>query len=178
MPTPPNFSVGQYNTAAYMNSIGLWLVKTQAVGTGVSSVTLTNCFNADYDVYHVVWRGGKGSAAGELQLKLGSSTASYYGFIFYGAYTASTVNGLNDNNTSSFRYVGGLDAYYGSLNVDIVNPYLPVVTTIQNVSNFGASSFGMYSGRHAVEASYTDLTITPNAGTLQGGTINVYGYRK
>jgi hypothetical protein len=41
MATPPDFSSGAVLTAAQMNSVGLWLVKTQTVGTAVSSVAVT-----------------------------------------------------------------------------------------------------------------------------------------
>ena len=37
MATPPDFSSGQVLTSSAMNSVGLWLVKTQTVGTAVSS---------------------------------------------------------------------------------------------------------------------------------------------
>ena len=32
MATPPDFSVGQVLTAAHMDAVGLWLVKTQTKG--------------------------------------------------------------------------------------------------------------------------------------------------
>jgi hypothetical protein len=70
MPTPPTFSVGQFNTAAYMNAIGLWRVTTCTVsstggtaatasngvitiGAGNTSVTVVNAFSADFDNYLV-----------------------------------------------------------------------------------------------------------------------------
>jgi hypothetical protein len=46
MATPPDFSSGAVLTAAQMNSVGLWLVKTQTVGTTVSSVAVTGDENA------------------------------------------------------------------------------------------------------------------------------------
>lgn len=176
------FAVGELVTASdantYLANSGLVFVKSQTVGSGVSSVTVSSAFSAEYDAYRVVWTGGNGSAAGELSLRLGSSTANYYGFIMYGSYTGATLYGLNDSAQSSFRYVGGLDGFFGSLVFDIVNPFLARVTTINAQGNYGAFSFGTYSGRHAETTSYSAFTITPNAGTLSGGVITVYGYRK
>ena len=53
MPTPPDFTAYTSLAAASLNKVGLWLVKTQAVGSGVSSVTVSSCFSADYDNYLV-----------------------------------------------------------------------------------------------------------------------------
>ena len=49
MATPPTFSSGSVLTAAQMNAVGLWLVKTQTVGTAVSSVSVTDVFSSNYD---------------------------------------------------------------------------------------------------------------------------------
>jgi hypothetical protein len=156
---------------------GLVLVKSQTIGSAVSSVTVTNAFSANWENYKIVWNGGYCSAGNEIGLKFGSSTANYFGFLNYAYYTGTTVYGANDNNQSSFRYVGGADPYYCSLNVDVFGPYLARVTTINSAGNFSSSAFGTYSGRHAVETSYTDFTLTPGAGTMTGGVIRVYGYR-
>ncbi len=47
--TYPSFSAGDILTAADMNAVGLWLVKTQTVGTAVASVTVTDAFSSTYD---------------------------------------------------------------------------------------------------------------------------------
>jgi len=39
--TFPVFASGDVLNASDMNGVGLWLVKTQAVGSGVASVTVT-----------------------------------------------------------------------------------------------------------------------------------------
>lgn len=195
MATPPDFTVGQVLTAAQMNAVGLWRITTCTassaggtaatasngvitVGSGNTSVTVNNAFSADYDAYKIIWTNGNASAAGELGLQLGSSTANYFGFLQYGSYTAATLFGVNDNAQSRFRYVGGFDGFYCSLNVDIFGPFLSRVTTISAQGNYGAFSFGTYSGRHADTNSYSSFTLIPGTGTLSGGQICVYGYRK
>jgi len=47
--TYPSFTSGDILTAADMNAVGLWLVKTQTVGTAVSSVQVTGAFSSTYD---------------------------------------------------------------------------------------------------------------------------------
>ena len=58
--TYPTFTNGQVLPASDLNAIGLWLVKSQTVGTGVSSVTVSNAFSADFDNYRIIYSGGVG----------------------------------------------------------------------------------------------------------------------
>ena len=54
MATPPVFSAGAVLTAAQMNAVGLWEIKTQTIGTGVASFEVTGAFSSDYDNYKIV----------------------------------------------------------------------------------------------------------------------------
>jgi hypothetical protein len=176
MTTPPTFSVGATLTAAQMNAAGLWLVKSQAVGSGVSSVTVTGAFSADYDNYKIIYSGGVGSIITNIALRLGSATTSYYGFGVYGTFAAGTVLGINDNNAARFGYVGGGDSSGATLTAELRMPFASVATYISATIDTG-TSFGAYSGRYFPTTSFTEFTIFPDAGTLTGGTIRVYGFR-
>jgi hypothetical protein len=46
-----NDQIEAYNGSAWIGIGGLQLIKTQVVGTGVSSVTVTSAFNTNYDNY-------------------------------------------------------------------------------------------------------------------------------
>lgn len=175
--TYPVFTNGQVLPASDLNAIGLWLVKSQTVGTGVSSVTVTGAFSADFDAYKITWTGGNGSTGNEIGFQLGSNTSNYYGFLTYGVYSGGTVYGAADNNSSRFRYVGGADGSYCSLNVDVFQPFLSRITLISASGNYGSSAFGTYSGRLADTNSYSAFTLIPGSGTMTGGTIRVYGIR-
>jgi hypothetical protein len=174
--TFPNFSVGETLRSADMNAVGLWLVKTQTVGTGVSSVTVTGAFSADYANYKVIYSGGVGSNVHNMRLQLGSASTSYFGFAPYGTFTGTTNFGINDNNASQFSYVGGGDSSGSSLSVELRQPFASTATYISADLNTG-TSFGYYAGRYFPTTSFTAFTILPDSGTLTGGTIRVYGYR-
>ena len=78
----PDFSPGEVLTAAAMDSIGLWLVKTQAVGAGVSTIVVSDAFSANYDNYLITYTGGSASTTMNLSLRLGTvTTTEYYGNI-------------------------------------------------------------------------------------------------
>lgn len=178
MPVPV-FTTGEVLTAANMNQVGLWLIKTQTVGSGVGSVTVPNAFSQNFQNYRVVWTGGTASATSDIGVRIGSAAANYYGFLIYGSYSSATVSGLNDSAQTMFRYVGGADAFYSSVTFDVYRPYEAAVTTIAAQNNLGGSNLGTYQGRLADTNSYTSFTLLHTLGTstLTGGTIRVYGYR-
>lgn len=177
--TYPSFNVGEVLTASDMNAVGLWLVKTQTIGTAVASVDVTSCFNSTYDNYYVTVSGGTTSVADEnveMQMLSGTtpSITGYYGAVLYHLY-AGAFNSLTDNNAANFSYVGGTDGrIYLSLNV--MSPNLAVPTAVGGpfVRQILA---GHYSGVHRVSTAYDGFRLLANAGTFTGGTIRVYGYR-
>jgi hypothetical protein len=174
----PDFSPGEVLTAAAMDSIGLWLVKTQAVGTGVSSVTVTDAFSADYDNYKIVYNGGVSSASSELRMVLGSTSTGYYQNVIYTAWI-NTVQAASTANGARWSVTGGLDADGAYANFDLFNPFLAKRTIIGGsfVSPDSDRVGGFMSGYVANTTSYTDFTFDASTGTMTGGTIRVYGYR-
>ena len=154
---------------------GMRLVKTQAIGSAVGSVVVTGAFSATYGAYKIIIVGGVGSAAGSLQLQFGASTASYNGALPYITYSTNTQTNLSDNAAAAFRYIGATATNVLNFEVDVVNPFLAQPTTVRG--NYSSATLGgQYTGYHNVATSYTGFTITPNSGTLTGGTIYVYGY--
>jgi hypothetical protein len=158
---------------------GLRLVKKQTIGSGVSSVNVTSAFSATYEAYKIIITGGVGSASNAiLRLQLGASSSNYFEFLIYGGYAAAAVGGANNNGTAGFfQWAGGSDTNGIYLNVDLQNPFLAKYTRFGSSQSFNTSvETGTDSGIHKTATSYTDFTISPNTGTLTGGTIYVYGY--
>jgi hypothetical protein len=179
MPTPPDFTNGTALEASSLNSVGLWLVKTQTIGTSVSSVTVTNAFSSDFEAYKIVVNSGVGSSAiTNISLKLGASTTGYYSSTFFAGVGAATVSNAGVNNGSVWTYGGLSTTNYISVNLDLINPFLAKYTVLANATYTDTATFGTTNGLHQVATSYSDFTIAPGAGTLTGGTIRVYGYRK
>jgi hypothetical protein len=175
----PSFSAGEVLNASDMNAVGLWLVKTQTIGTGVSSVTVNDAFTSDYNAYFVTVRGGTSSTADEnvnLQLTVGGTASStgYYGTSLYTVF-GSVLNTQSVNNASQIVYAGGLDNRV-LLQMQISNPAVATSTTF-----FGPFIRQILAGQssfiHRVNTAYDGFRFFPTSGTLTGGTINVYGYR-
>jgi hypothetical protein len=158
-----------------MNKIGMWLVKTQTIGTAVSSVAVTGAFSSDYDNYKIIISGGASSAQSFLTLQLGASTTGYYyansGVTYAGAALVGGASNVGNFQAGSTFIGNGLQA-----NVELQNPFLAKYTFIQS-SGTGITFATPSVGYHGVATSYTGFTISVTSGTITGGTIYVYGYR-
>lgn len=175
-----NGSAWVYLSTSTANPVGLELIKTQTIGSGVASVTVSDAFNSTFDNYKIVVFGGTLSIANNVGIALGSSTTAYYhgGSVFnYSNGGQTTVSGSNEG-TFSRAGIGNTNGM--SLEVDVFGPFLTSRTTFtcRYIFMSIAGYSGMMLGYHDVSASYTAFTFTPAGGTFTGGTINVYGYKK
>lgn len=179
MATPPDFSPGQVLTAAHMDAVGLWLVKTQIIGSAVSSVTVTDAFSADYDNYLILVNGGASSTTTDLQLKLGSTTTGYYNFLAYTAYNVSVQSYFAQQNVAAWNYCGAATTTSMNANINLHGPFLSDETHMTCRQTFASTTTGYYHAGGFLNntTSYTAFTLTPASGTITGGTIRVYGYR-
>ena len=173
----PDFSPGEVLTAAAMDSIGMWLVKTQAVGTGVSSVAVTDAFSADYENYLVTYNGATSATGQCLQVQLGATTTGYYGSMVYANFTGGAGASVGDNNTANWTHCSGGVGGFTNLQATIMRPFASATTTIAGPYQDGANA-GHKSGWLNNTTSYTGFTLIAPSGTITGGTIRVYGYRK
>jgi hypothetical protein len=183
------YSVGDTYTQTQIGSLldakspvsttGLVLITQATIGTAVSSVVVTNAFSATYENYKIVISGGAGSTEDALRMQLGASATGYYAGIGTVNYSGAATSNASDNNTTLWSRVGRFSTNVITMNIDVLNPFLPKLTLYfgQYIApNTGAGS-GFASGFHNVSTSYTDFTLTPASGTLTGGTIKVYGYK-
>lgn len=155
---------------------GLKLIKTQTIGSAVSSVSVTSAFSATYDNYKIIVSGG--TVGGDyLAIALGASTASYSSGGTLSSFTSTGQSGVNTNAGAKMLYMGYLGNPHSSV-IDVFGPYAANYTYF--TANFsGPTASGRSGGYHGVAASYTDFTISANSGgNITGGTIYVYGYQK
>ena len=175
----PDFSPGEVLTSQAMDSIGLWLVKTQAVGTGVSSVVVPDAFSATYNNYRIIYMGGSASLDGDLRMTLGAAATGYHMAVPIAAYTGGAAATVANNNAAFWGFAGASRTTTNTLIMDIFNPFIADETVIAG-TYIGAKTGGVagaYGGFLNNTTSYTAFTLTPSTGTLTGGTIRVYGFR-
>lgn len=177
-----SFSTGEVLTAsdtnAYLANSGLVYVTSTTVPTAASSVTIQNAFNTTYDAYRVVLANVDGSAASSaivIELVDSGGTvapATYSQTGIFLSFASTTVNALNqtawDMGLSATNFGGAFELY---------NPFLAVATYMTSQTT-DDTYLRVYGGKHTTAASYTGIKLAPNTGTMSGGTITVYGYRK
>jgi len=159
---------------------GLVLVKTQTIGTGVSSVTVSNAFSSSFEHYRVILHGGSGSAFTTLRLQMSGDTSGYYGAAFGASYSSGNAAGAGVNNGSQWDYAGYVGTNVSlTLSCDIFSPHTAGRTRIKSdwTYNSGSTAYSMFVGETTSTASRTGFVISPASGTMTGGTIRVYGYR-
>jgi hypothetical protein len=179
MATPPTFSAGAVLTAAQMNQLGLFLIKTVTIGAGVTSVPVTDAFNADYENYRIVFSGGTGSVEQSAVIQLNNSSGSTYQvFGYYGSYGVATLIAYGPGPLTSWTDAIRVGPNGYSAVVDICNPYTSGKQT-QGFSNANTNTTAYsWAIRDSSTASNTGFTLSVTGGvTLTGGTIRVYGYR-
>lgn len=159
---------------------GLTFIKSQTIGTGVSTVTVTDAFSSTYDNYLVTLQINSASTSSSSAIQLGSTTTGYYGSAIYMDPTTSTVNGIGYNNTGQM-----FSGYHNATNGGTSNLYF-MQPNLARRTTFMASGTGFNtSGSAAMQATmyqndntqYTAFTLLLSTGTITGGTIRVYGYQ-
>lgn len=157
---------------------GLTFIKSQTVGTSVSSVAVTSAFSASYDNYLITFTGGAGSASGnDLSIQFGATTSGYAWSGFYQSTTSSTITGFATNSASNIA-LGTMSGEGAAIEIFVTNPFLSRRTSVASRGTpLISGDFRVdYAGRLDNSTSYTDFTIL-TANTMTGGTIRVYGYQ-
>ena len=152
----------------------LVFIKADTVGVAVGSVTVSDAFSATYSNYRIIFNGGTMSTSQGISMTLGATTSGYSISYIYKPY-ASGLTSISTNNGAEWTYSGGGSTASAQIDAEIYNPFATKNTFIAT-RNSGTGDGGVGTGFLNDSTSYTAFTITPNAGTLTGGSIRVYGY--
>lgn len=164
---------------------GMVLIAEQSF-SGVSSVSVNNCFTETYDNYRLIIDHTNSDNADRIfGLRLrssGSDVTSGYGSAVRGwdLYTSSAS--FSDGYQASDRiHLGTVNVNIrGAVSIDVVAPRLPRWTAFEGFVRgdvLGVRSYGgIVVGNLANTGAYDGLTLFPSAGTITG-TLRIYGYR-
>jgi hypothetical protein len=157
---------------------------TSASGTAVSSLSVENCFSADYSTY-LVMRNLLGSGAGvglHIRLRASGTDASGtdYRYQYINA-SSTTVSGARATGGTYFQsplgYTETTACGFGA--AWISNPFEAVQTTCFDVTSVDATAniqLETAVQSHDLTTSYTGLTVLVNTGTFTG-SIFVWGVK-
>jgi hypothetical protein len=161
-----------------LGSAGLTLIKTQTIGTAVTSVNVTSAFSATYENYRILVSGGTASTGAPINLQLGSTTTGYNSGLIYGTYSGGGPNVAGNSNGASFIYAGYLNTNGLYANIELIAPNLAKNTFFgSRYAETAGTTNGIVNGYINNTTQYTDFTLLANSGTMTGGTIRVYGYK-
>jgi hypothetical protein len=172
---------------AVNNKAGLWKIIPSSVtggtiaangditvGSAVSSVIVSDAFNALYANYKITFHGGVGSTAQSIAMKLGASAANYAFVLRYDDFATGTSQRNNQASAAAWSAVGESNTSNNAVNIDVLNPNAAKRTTYTG-GYIGNDVAGVTNGVHKVNTAYTDFTFSVS-GTMTGGVIKIYGY--
>jgi hypothetical protein len=147
------------------------------IGSAVGSVTVNGAFSSAYDNYKIITSStGTSSNTAGVNLQLGSTTTGYKFTLSYTSYGTASTTVLTSASATSHQYAGVCYTTEGLIiNLDVVNPFLTKRTQMMGFYT-GLNESGWTTGLQDSTTSFTSFTITPQAGTMTGGTIRIYGY--
>lgn len=159
---------------------GLTLVKSQTIGTAVATIDITDCFSATYDQYLVSWRTTPSTTlairAQFLTSVPAAITTGYYYAGYYSQFTSSTLNGVNQNNGSSYQ-VGNISAgAQGAGQFTLLNPFVTDISYMTTQFTDAGNPY-QYSGYNSSILALPSLRLNTSTGTITGGYVKVYGYQ-
>ena len=159
---------------------GLVLISSTTIGSAVTSVVVNNAFSSTYDNYEIIISGGVGTAGAAISMQLGATTTGYYKAGTVIAYGSASVVGTVASNASSFTGIGTLNTNSLSGKITLFDPNLAKVTKLISGYQFTGSTGDTCWQQGFLDnaTQYTAFTITAANGTITGGTISVYGYKK
>ena len=176
------FTTGEVLTAAdtntYLANSGLVFVKSQTIGSAVSSVTVTSAFSSTYDNYRIIVAGTVCSANADMTFQLSSITTGVYSYQgYYQLVGSATLNGYGSSAASTMAMGTPGTTANSFAHLEISAPNL-AVTKYANLLTSSALISVTQGGQIASSVQSTGFTLAPTSGTMTGGTITVYGYRK
>ena len=171
------YSGASWATVGPSTAGGLVFISATTIGSAVASVTVSGAFSSTYDNYKIIMTGGASSGSDiNIYLQLGSTTTGYYSVRSGWRYANTALNFVDSNNGSNWLIGSGVSTTPTAM-VDVLQPNLAKNTFFSGVANTSAG-IATTAGYQSATTQFTAFTLTPDSGTLTGGTVYVYGYAK
>lgn len=157
---------------------GLVFVKSVTVGSGVSSVTVSNAFSSTFQNYKIIIEGVDASVGNVfVSFNFDGSTANYYYAGWYLNYSNTTGGFAAGANEARWPVGFTTTSDSTSCSFEVFHPYDATRRAHYSSAPSGGNDYvNSYGGQHASVSSFTGFIIAPGSGTFTGGTIRVYGY--
>ena len=159
-----------------------------ASGTSVSSLSVTDCFSASYDVYYVSVTDLNTSASNFQYARFidsgGVDSTTNYDTANLSLRNWTTYSEQRSVNQTSIQYISYRDASTTTgtgIGMYVFNPFDSssyTFTKAQSSTQLGAGTFGTkHISVHKVAEEITGINFFPASGTYNNISINVYGVK-
>ena len=177
MATPPDFTSGQILTAAQMNAVGMWLVKSSSFAA--TDLIADSVFTTDYTRYVLKATIAQSNTAAEirLQYRTGGVSNATNNYVHQNTYF-TTVAAFDRNTvaTSSALLTQNIGGSGWQITLDIANPALAVNTITTGTGNVNTGTLTFIGGTGFLTTTTFDgIRIYPTLGTITG-TYTIHGY--
>jgi hypothetical protein len=161
-----------WNGSAWVSPFGSTLVVNQAF-TSSTSVIVSGCFSALYDVYEIFILPSSGGSSPNLQLRTGGTTqtSGYAGSVIL--WSGSAVQGFN-RATDSWTSFGNSSRDVASIKLSF--PFNARTTSYLALGQQTGNLVGIDAGWLNNTTSYESLVVNFSGST--SGNIAIYGMRK
>ena len=159
-----------------------------ASGSGLSSLSITDCFSSKYDVYNVNLIMDGSTTNKDIRLQYiysgGTDTSANYvtAALFIGSYTGFIelrYSGQSSHLVTGYNYDGGTGINYTIFNPNDSSSYTFLKSQSSGAYNSsGAKLVGTKAiGVHQVTQANTGINIVPSTSTLENIKVSVYGVK-
>ena len=155
---------------------------TKSTFSSVSSVSIDNCFSADYSQYKIIID-ASGPSVNQINMRMRASgsdnSSADYNVQFVGTSGGTSVIAARNASTTSFEVVTYSRANSAICLLEILNPYQSTYTSGLTITGLTpeTTSLAVYTRAYGMDVttSYDGLTLLPDTSTFSG-TVYVYGY--
>jgi hypothetical protein len=153
-------------------------IKTESIGSGVSSVSVNDVFSATYQNYLVLGVNVK-SASNDINLRMRVGGADESGSIYSRQRligNSTTVTSTRDTGRTSL-VVGEGSTVNSGFEFILFNPFETTTINLHSRTSHGGTSpvIQFENGFVNNSTSYTGFTLIASSGTFSSGQIRVYG---
>ena len=179
----PSFATGEVLTAADMNAVGLWLVKSQTFSSQ-TNCDVTACFSANYENYIAVVRVAASTSGQYTNVRLLDGTTPKTTNYSRAGFVTLSTNGTSADSGGTSQdgwRLGGQSTVGMYTTLKFYRPFTSAPTGYATESTYtGPSNYQLYwsGGEQTENYSATGFRVYAdgNAATYTG-TISVYGYK-
>ena len=167
-------------------STNLQFIKSTTAASGVSSLSVTDCFSAEYDVYQVTVTKLQTSTSANIDVRFIDESGVVTGATYDEAIQILVSNtGFSEIRGAGVTSIGGISFGNGStvgasINMTVFNPNdSSSYTFLTDQSNAWTGNLQGYKGIGVEKTAQTitGINFFPSSGTLTEMEISVYGVK-